>query len=467
MFKEPIIKTTLNLSISILEDAISKVADKRTFFAILDQETGRIYESFRSTYLNDVFAKLMTLKLCNLVAGKYHFIHRHTTVASRPFQLMLDPSNSCQLQCPGCVHTSNLEIKQRFNWPDGLLNIETFHRFMKMYGPFAFGAYFYNYGEPLINKRTPEMIRFAKRYLLYTALSSNISVKKFDPDSYVKSRLDRIFVSLDGATQETYATYRRRGDLDLCYENIHKLVDAKKRYDSKVPYILWKYLTFEHNEHEIDLAIQIAEQLGVDEICIGTPFQVDWDDPSIRVVNSPKAGHYTFFPINSDDSNDLLDNCESLMDTKDKIEELFRAGWSRRAESVGGLDEISRSESSTCEWLYQSITLDAAGRIFPCCMPPEKSLHRVYGKFPQEEADPFLAQDMIASRLAFADRETFEQQYPNQSQSEMPFCAICTANPELSYTLARDVRRDLTLLDKNGLLATETVQLLTTWPVSC
>jgi len=65
--------------------------------------------------------------------------------------------------------------------------------------------------------------------------------------------------------------------------------------------------------------------------------------------------------------------------------------------------------------------------------------------FPQEDADPFLAQEMTSSRLAFADRETFEKHYPNQSPSGVPFCAICTA---ISYTLVRDVRRDLTLLDK-------------------
>ncbi len=457
-------KAEVNSSIFKLEDTIWKVTDKRTFFSILDQEKDRLYKSFRTAYLNDEFSKLITLKVCNLFAGKYHFIHRHTKVASKPFQLMLDPSNNCQLQCPGCVHTSNPEIKNRFDWPGGLLNMETFHRFMKMYSPFAFGVCFYNYGEPLLNKHTPDMIRFAKRYLLYTALSSNMSIKKFDPDAYVRSGLDCIFVSLDGATQKTYATYRRQGDLDLCFENIRKLVDAKKRNNSKVPYIHWKYLTFEHNVHEIDLAIQIAKRLGVDEIQIGTPFQVDWDDPSIRTVKSQKAGHYKFFSrVNS---NNLLNNCESLINNKDEIEELFRVSWSQRAESVGGLNEISRNESSTCEWLYQSITLDAAGRIHPCCMPPERSLHRVYGKFPQEEADPFMAQDMIASRLAFANREAFEQQHPNQSQSEVPFCAICKAGQKLPYSLANNIRRDLRLLDKKGLLATETVQKLTTWPLS-
>lgn len=434
---------------------------KRDFLNAVDRETPRLYGPLRDVY--DGYAKLLVLKLCNLAVGKYHYLHRHTVPASRPIQLMLDPSNSCQLQCPGCVHTGNPSLQGRFPWPNGLLTMEIYERFMRTYGPFACGVVFYNYGEPLLNKRTPEMIRFAKRYFLNTCLSTNLSLP-FDVDALVRSGLNRLFLSFDGATQKTYALYRRRGNLDLCFENVRKLVDARKRHGTNVPHLLWKYLTFEHNDHEIDLAIRTAEELGVDQICIATPSPVDWDDPSVRVVDSPKAGTYTF---RDTPTTDAPDSWRAFApDVELEIDALFSQSWVQRAAKAGALSEPSRASSSTCRWLYQSITIDARGNIMPCCMPPESTEHRVYGVFPDREPDPFLARDMIASRLAFADRQSFVRHAAEHPKSPEPFCAKCTADPDLTYTVRRDARRDLAILDPKGVLSQQTIEHLTDWPGS-
>jgi len=458
---EAVVKS-VNSSFAELDTAISLGIETGAFFSLVDRESETLYESFRQVYPIDGFVKLLVLKLCNLIVAKYHFVHRHKALASRPIQLMLDPANNCQLQCPGCVHTGNREINLRFDWPGGLLDMETYKHFMRLYGPFAFGVVFYNYGEPLLNKRTPEIVRIAKRYFLHTAISSNLSVK-FDVDALVESGLNCLFVSLDGATQKTYSMYRRHGNLELCYENIGKLVAAKKRLGSNVPYIEWKYLTFEHNVHEIDLAIRIAKDLGVDEIHVATPFAVDWDDPSVRVVDSPKARRYKF---SNNNTKGVLDQFDSFTGIHQEIDDLFEMTWLERAEEVGVIGEESRANAPTCRWLYQSITLDAGGRILPCCMPPEKGLNRVYGKFPHQEREPFNAKDMILSRLAFADRKAFQSKIREDPTGRAPYCSICQENPELTYTVSNDVVRDIPLLDKTGLLSRDTIRLLTSWSPS-
>jgi hypothetical protein len=102
----------------------------------------------------------------------------------------------------------------------------------------------------------------------------------------------------------------------------------------------------------------------------------------------------------------------------------------------------------------------------PCCMPPERTEHRVYGVFPDGEPDPFLAKDMIASRLAFADRQSFVRHSAEHPESPEPYCAKCTADPDLTYTVRRDVRHDLAILDPKGVLSQQTIEHLTDWPGS-
>ena len=109
-----------------------------------------------------------------------------------------------------------------------------------------------------------------------------MSVRKFDAEAYVESGLDYMVMSIDGATQPAYEKFRRNGDLELVFENIRKLVSAKRRLGKRTPVLSWNFLAFEHNAHEIPLATQMARKLGVDRFRVVNPFDVRWDDPNVR-----------------------------------------------------------------------------------------------------------------------------------------------------------------------------------------
>ena len=145
---------------------------------------------------------------------------------------------------------------------------------LKLYGPTAIAVYFCDYGEPLLNLNTPKLIRMAKSYLLATALSTSLSVRRFDPEAYVASGLDFMVLSIDGATQRVYERFRRNGDLELVFENVARLVDAKRRLRRRTPLLSWNFLAFEHNSHEIPAAERMARRLGVNYFRVVTPFDV-------------------------------------------------------------------------------------------------------------------------------------------------------------------------------------------------
>jgi MoaA/NifB/PqqE/SkfB family radical SAM enzyme len=140
-----------------------------------------------------VAAKALTLKLLNLLLAKYHFLSRSAALIFRPFGLLVDPSNGCNLACPGCVQSTRAKSLRLFDWTNGLLTCDRFGKLLARYGPCLMQVMFCNYGEPLTNSDTPQLIEMAKGYYAQTALSTNLALPRFDAESYVRSRLDFMY----------------------------------------------------------------------------------------------------------------------------------------------------------------------------------------------------------------------------------------------------------------------------------
>ena len=111
-----------------------------------------------------------------------------------------------------------------------------------------------HWGEPLVNKRFPELVKRVKSFDVFVDCSTNLSVPIDETRVYaiVESGLDSMRMSIDGATQETYAKYRVKGDLDLVIKNIKQLVAAKAALGVSTPLLRWQFLQFPWNAHETE-----------------------------------------------------------------------------------------------------------------------------------------------------------------------------------------------------------------------
>lgn len=434
-------------------------ARKPTFLRAADAVQRALYADFKLTYGNDRFAKLLALKAVNLAISRYHFLHRHTVLGAKPLQLMLDPSNGCQLQCPGCVHSSNDFLKKAFEWPKNMMPKAHYDRLMEDMGPYAFSATLYNYGEPLLNKNVNRMIAQAREYQLFTWISSNLSLK-FDAEGLVRSGLDYLTISADGATQEVYSKYRRRGNLDLVIDNVRRLVAEKRRLGTKRPYLLWQFLTFEHNLHEVEAAIELARELGCDEVLVATPFDVSYDVADIRVATSPLEGRHTFTPF--EECQERLDQVAGTFVGDPAIDAAFEKSWYRGMEELGGLHEPNRGDAPMCRWLYENLTLDGAGRLMPCCMSPTFERHLVFGNIADAKPDAINTEEAVLSRLAFADRPAFDRAMEGVPELKQSYCGRCT---ETSTPMFGATNAAVTLhrLDFASRVSFETYNRLSQW----
>jgi MoaA/NifB/PqqE/SkfB family radical SAM enzyme len=416
-------------------------------------------------YRDETFAQLFSLKLTNLAAGRYHLANRHTKLFSHPVQVMVDPANACQLACPACVHSTNKAYSDVFDWPRVTLPMETYEAYLSRFGPFAFCASLYNYGEPLLNKHFSEIVRMSKEYLLYTITSTNLSLPVINADAIVESGLDYMILSIDGTSQDTYGRYRKNGKLDLVLSNLAKLVAAKRRTGSRTPHLVWQFLTFEHNQHQVPEARRLAKELGADELHVATPFSVESDDPSIHAVKLEAEGTYV---LNQWDGKWCSPRLRGAVHKRAaSIDAAFARSWHDRWKSQENGPDQPVPDSSTCWWQYFNTTLDGAGRVMPCCMAPDKGPKKlVFTKFASLEhrdgLDIVNSEMATLARLAFAQPEAYRQRASELSPAERPYCASCRDNPSSPYNPV-NIRNDIRAIDEASVLPADVLTELTAW----
>ncbi|MEB2343607.1 MAG: radical SAM protein [Deltaproteobacteria bacterium] len=394
-------------------------------------------------YGDPYFAKLLWLKATNYLISSYHQACRHLHLVSRPATLMLDPSNACQLACPGCVHSTNEQFTARMLWPPGVMRPATFETLLSEIGPFALHTVLYNYGEPLLNKWLPEFVAAAHGYGMTAQISTNLSMR-FDVERFVEFAPDYVILSIDGASQEAYGRFRKNGNLELVLDNVRRVVEAKRRRGSSRPTLAWRFFTFEHNVHEVDEALRLAREIGVDVFLVGTPFDVSIDDPGVRVATSAKRGRHELRPLPEAAEPPL----RALLRRNAMVEQRFAEGWQTLA--AGHPEEPARPASGTCAWLYFNQSVDALGRVMPCCISPTTRKRLVFGQLGDGTTEPWNSADFLLSRLAFADREEFRS--VTRGNPEPPWCSVCPRQPGLTYD-PQNGARDLALLDPENVLA--------------
>ena len=128
--------------------------------------------------------------------------------------------------------------------------MDIFHRILEQVQASAHTMQFYFQGEPLLNKQLPEMIAMAHQVGLYTIVSTNAqALTQSTAKELIKSGLNRIIVSIDGFSEESYATYRVGGSLHKALEGLQYLRQAKDQLRSRIVIEL-QVLRLRSNEHE-------------------------------------------------------------------------------------------------------------------------------------------------------------------------------------------------------------------------
>lgn len=189
-----------------------------------------------------------------------------------PSKIRLDASTVCQLKCPTCVTTQG---KIARNLGSKFLKFEDFKKIVDS-NPWIRGIELSNWGEIFLNRELLKIAEYAyeKKVVLTADNGVNLNMVREEMlEGVVKYQFSRITCSIDGASSETYKIYRRGGDFEVVMANIRKINEFKAKYRSALPKLLWQFVAFGHNEHEIPLARQMARKLGMEFYV-----KLAWDD---------------------------------------------------------------------------------------------------------------------------------------------------------------------------------------------
>lgn len=241
-----------------------------------------------------------------------------------PVHISIEPTNVCNLRCPVC-ETGNGSMQR----PRGMLDYDLYTRFIDEVAPHTAVLMYYFMGEPFLNRRAYDMIRYARAKGIYVETCTNGDY--IDPEGTIYSDINEISIQIGGMTQQTHEIYRVRGDLARVLRNLERLVEERRRHPGSNVQIDVGFVVMKHNEHEVPEFLRWAKDVGVDRANV--------IDPCVRTMDEgremlPEDRRYWFYD-----------------------EEAF----------ARGVLKPKHLPDNECTWVWNSVMVTWDGSVVPCC----------------------------------------------------------------------------------------------------
>lgn len=300
-----------------------------------------------------------------------------------PDTVWLEATSVCQLACPGCL-TASGDIEKNFGRAQ--LSEASFRSFLEK-NPFVRHVELSNNGEMFLNTELVAILRCAKEKGIRLTANNGVNFNSPGPTllkALVEYGFFSLTISLDGASEETYGQYRRNGRFQRVIENIRTLNTLKKEAGAVFPLLVWQFVVFGHNEHEMETAKAMASELGM-----AIRFKLQWES--------------RFSPV-----KDL-----------EKVRSVLQAATREEYQAATGTNYMQ----GTCRQLWKSPVVHPDGKMLGCC---KNSWEPFDGNVFTSDLPTVLA----APRITYA-REMLQGKKP--SRDDIP-CSRCDVYQSMQTT---------------------------------
>jgi radical SAM protein with 4Fe4S-binding SPASM domain len=263
-----------------------------------------------------------------------------------------------------------------------MLEMEMFRNVIDQLAPTLNYLTFYFQGEPFLNPRFLDMVKYASSKGIYTATSTNAHFLSDDvARSTVESSLDRLIISVDGTSQDTYQSYRIGGSLEKVKDGAERIVHWKKKLKSSTPHTVFQFLVVRKNEYQIPEVYDLASKIGVDQVVLKTAQIYDYKNGSDLIPQQQK--------------------------------------YSRYKQNENGTYSIKNDLDNHCWKMWHSCVITWDGKVVPCCF--DKDAHYTLGDLSKESFTEIWNGDAY---------QQFRQSLL-RSRQEIEMCRNCTEGTKL------------------------------------
>ena len=194
--------------------------------------------------------------------------NEHSIILRRPInhlaKVYIEPTNQCNLKCRTC-------IRNIWDEPQGMMDEKTFERAvegLRIFSPppvILFGGF----GEPLFHSGIVAMVSKAKCIGSPVELITNGTLLTEELSrQLIEAGLDVLWVSLDGATPESYADIRLGALLPEVLANVTRYRDIHLAYRNRLPQMGIVFVAMKRNIADLPAVMRLGRKLGTDRILV-------------------------------------------------------------------------------------------------------------------------------------------------------------------------------------------------------
>ena len=212
-----------------------------------------------------------------------------------PIVAMLEPTNRCNIRCALCPTSQDKTTRAL-----GVMSWDDYRTIIDRIQPYIPTLYLMFAGEPFVCRDFERMVGYARQNHIETITSTNATLLNQDrARRLVHAGLDRLIVSIDGLTKETYERYRRGARFERVVENVRGLIAYRNRLGVRRPYVLMQFIAMRHNQHEIPRLRAFKRETGVDRVHVKAVSVPTWQGDGEDVYRQwvPEAPDLTRYQV--------------------------------------------------------------------------------------------------------------------------------------------------------------------------
>lgn len=255
-----------------------------------------------------------------------------------PYNVIVEPASGCNFRCPLCYQDT---MKRKH----GLMTYENFKGFVDDVKGFVKRISLDFAGEPTLNPRVFDMIKYAEENDIECLVMTNCSLLHRCIDNIFDSKLTTLYLALDGMTKATYQKYRVGGDFDQVKNSIIRLCKEKIKRKTTYPKLVLQFIVMKHNEHEVNKLLEFAQKNKINEV------------------------HLKSCGLTSETAKTTGGAKESLFELKELAKQYLPKN-KKFLRYDKTFNPSKGKQSHICQWLLQSVILWNGG-VVTCCVDYE------------------------------------------------------------------------------------------------